>query len=336
MTSPAVAAAAAGQAAYDRGYQLAMAGDYQQALAEFQRATELAPALAVAWFDRAGLTEQLGDPAAARALMRRCVEVEPRFIQARIELATLLDDPAAAIVELRLALTEPAPFVIERYPAARTRGEGLHKLAAIYGQLDFVAATAAIERSSAADPAAVVDDRAARVAAVAERSIADAQARDPALAPALAALANDVTVATTTATAAAALPRHLPLGDRLAGASASDQWRVWRGLATLQLRTDHLAAAALSFGRARTAARQLPLELWLDASFALTVLQVRLGQLDAAWRTFDELAWIEYAAAHADAPVGGQRRTRLISANPVMAPLRARADFAPTLARLGL
>lgn len=137
---PTQAARAGGQAAYDQGYELAMAGDFHAALALFRKATELDPTLAVAWFDLAGLTEQLGDTAAARVAMERCVAVEPAFIQARVELATMyFEDRAAAMLQLRKALTEPAPYVIDRYSAAHSRGEGLHKVAVAYLS-DFPAA----------------------------------------------------------------------------------------------------------------------------------------------------------------------------------------------------
>ncbi len=330
-------ARARGQEVYDQAYALAMEGDFTAALPLFRQATDVDPTLAVAWFDLAGLSEQLGDADAARVAMERCVAVEPAFIQARVELATLYDDDLdAAMTQLRRALTEPTPFVIDRYTAAHTRGEGLHKVAVTYARLDFPAATASIERSLFADPMADIDPRAARIANRAQDELDEAMVADPARAAALAALARDANAAVTRPAAEAALRRHQALAASFEDGAAIDRWQVWRQLARLELAAEQPEAADASLIRAAEAAKRLPLERWLDTTNDRIAVEVRLGRLDAAARAFDELAWLEYVTANADAPVGGRTRSRRVGTAPELAPLRGRADYQRTVAALGL
>jgi len=330
-------ARAQGQATYDQAYALAMAGDFTAALPLFRKATVIDPTLAVAWFDLAGLSEQLGDVDAARVAMERCVAVEPAFIQARVELATLYDDDlTAAMTQLRRALTEPKPFVIDRYTLAHTRGEGLHKVAVTYARLDFPAATASIERSLFADPTADVDPRADRIANRAQDELDEAMVADPAHAAALAALARDATAAVTRPAAEAALRRHHALAASLADGAAIDRWQAWRHLARLELTAEQPEAASASLTHALEAATRLPLERWLDTSYDLIAVDVKLGRLDVAARSFDELAWLEYVTAHADAPVGGRARSRRAGVAPELAPLRGRPEYKTSVATLGL
>lgn len=322
-----------GQDAYDRGFRLATEGDYRAALELFREATELDPGLAVAWFDLAGLWEQMGDAETAFAAMTRCVEVEPRFTQARVELASLYltvrDDRDAALAHLRRALLEREPFVIERYPAAKVRGEALFKIAAIYGGTGFVGAAASIARSSMADPEIVADPRADSVVQMAENDLELEQQPAQGHVANIANLEQAVATATTRATAEAVLARHRGLARDFMD-QAIDAWRILRMLAQLELTAGHVEAASELRARAVDAARRLPLEHWLDARYEHIVLEVRLGRIESAERGFDELAWIEYAAAHADPPVGGRTRSRRAMSDPALAALRSRAAFETT------
>lgn len=322
------AARARAQAAYDQGYARAVAGDFEAALTLFRDATESDPTIAVAWFDLAGLSEQLGDKPAARAAMERCVEVEPAFIQARVELATLyIDDPDAAMYQLRQALTEPKPFVVDRYPASHSRGEGLHKLAVIYALRGFPAATASIERSLIADPTADIDSRAERIARHAEDDVAAENTGDPRWASALVTLQRAADSISTREAAVEARSRQEALISGMTGSSGIDQWRLWQQISRLEVTAQRPDAARSSLEHAAKAASRLPLEHWLDTAVALIALEVRAGRISEAARTFDELAWLEYVTAHAAPPVGGRSRTRIIATAAEFAPLRAHADY---------
>ena len=339
-TEPAAAVAAAptkpgrspGQDAYDEGYALAMAGDFSAALPLFRKATELDPQLAVGWFDLAGLSEQLGFEEEALVAMQRAVDAEPRFVQARIELASLTlgvrDDAAAALAHLRRALTETAPFVIDRYSAARSRGEALHKVAATYGAIGFIGATESIAHGAFSDPGAEPDRRAARVADTAQADIDVELVPTPELAAAIAELKRDAAAATTRPAAEAALRRHRALTSKVEGRHAVDRWMVWRQLAHLEIVAEQLEAAVTSLATAAEVAKRLPLVHWLDTTYARIAIEIKLGRLDAAMRGFDELAWLEYAAAYADGPAGEQRRSREALTDAAFAPLRSRAEFA--------
>ena len=111
---------------------------------------------------------------------------------------------------------------------------------------------------------------------------------------------------------------------------------MWRQLARLELAAEQPVAADASLIRAAEAAKRLPLERWLDTTNDRIAVEVRLGRLDAAARAFDELAWLEYVTANADAPVGGRTRSRRVGTAPELAPLRGRADYQRTVAALGL
>ena len=288
----------------------------------------------MAWFDLAGLTEQLGDTAAARVAMARSVAVEPAFIQARVELATMyFEDGAAAMLQLRSALTEPTPYVIDRYSAAHSRGEALHKVAVAYLS-DFPAAAASIERSLFSDPTADVDQRAYRIASRAQDDVDDAMVASPPVAAAIAALVRDVGAATTQPAAEPALRRHRALATKVETGAAIDRWQVWRHLARLELAAARPEAAVAALIRAAEAAKQLPLDRWLDTTYEQITVEVELGHLDSAARLFDELAWLEYVTAFADAPVGRQARSRRARTDDALAPLRGRAEYEGTITTL--
>jgi predicted O-linked N-acetylglucosamine transferase (SPINDLY family) len=135
------------------GNALRAAGRFEDALARYARATELAPERFAAWFNLAQLHVDRGEHAAAAAAFRRALALEPASGAAQLGLAAALVDSAQGSPDGTVAFAEALALLENGWPRSPEKSRARYVLAlALAGCARWTESVAHLEALVAAHP----------------------------------------------------------------------------------------------------------------------------------------------------------------------------------------